>query len=359
MTDPDRVSADLPSAAACAEAAAWIARLHGEERTVQVEAGFKRWLAASVEHRAAFDMANDLWTSIEDRPKPRTPAFVRWPQAGFVITWPRALAAAVVIAMVTISIALYPHDMGLATRVGEQRNLTLQDGTRVSLNTASRIHVRYDRSVRRVELDKGEAYFEVAKRSDWPFVVIAGGKQVVARGTAFLVRRDERNFAVTLVEGKVVVAPAGEAVTASPQTPTSAAGTSGSQSNSDPQNGAVTGADITLAPGQRLMFADHERPRLDRPPLERVTAWQHGQVVLDHTPLADAAAEMNRYSEVELVIEEPEAGRAEVTGIFRVADSESFAVAVAETYHLSVADRGRRIVLSGLPKAVGSDTSEK
>jgi len=242
-----KVSGEVPSAAACAEAAAWIARLHGEGRSTGVEAGFKRWLAACPEHHLAFEMANEIWLSTEHLPKPETPAFVRWPKGGFVVTWPRALAAMAVIALVVIGITLHARDPGLITGVGEQRNLTLEDGSRVSLNTASRIHVTYDSRARRVELDEGEAYFEVARHPNWPFIVVAGGKQVVALGTAFLVRRDEDNLAVTLVEGRVTVAPA-------------------------------QGADITLAPGQRLTFSPHEPPRLDRPPLDRVIAWQRGQV---------------------------------------------------------------------------------
>jgi transmembrane sensor len=351
----EKASASVPSAAACAEAAAWIARLHGEDRTASVETGFKRWLAASPEHRAAFEMANEIWAGTEHLPKPSTPAFVRWPKAGLVITWPRALAAAAVIAIVAVGIGVYSRDSGLTTRIGEQRNLNLEDGTRVSLNTASRIHVRYDRTARRVELDQGEAYFEVAKHPDWPFIVIAGGKQVVARGTAFLVRRDEDSLAVTLVEGKVTVAPAGESVAS---TPASSGSASGSGVPERPGSGGAT-ADITLAPGQRLTFADHEKPKLDHPELDRVTAWQHGQVILDHTPLSDAVAEMNRYSDVALKIEEPEAGRAEVTGIFRIGDSENFAQAVAETYHLTVADRGGQIVLSGIPSGSGGALKEK
>ena len=358
MTDPaEKTTADVPSAAACAEAAAWIARLHGEERTASVEAGFKRWLAASGEHRAAFEMANDIWAGTDHLPKPSTPAFVRWPRAGLVVTLPRALIATFVVAVVTLGISFYFRDSGMTTRVGEQRNFTLEDGTHVSLNTASRIHVRYDRTARRVVLDEGEAYFEVAKHADWPFIVTAGGKQVVARGTAFLVRRDEDRLTVTLVEGKVTVAAAGEAVTSLPAATGSAASAQDPSSAASSQSGA--GPDITLAPGQRLTFADHERPKLDHPELDRVTAWQHGQVILDHTPLADAVAEMNRYSDVALRIEEPEAGRAEVTGIFRVGDSENFAQAVAETYHLRVADRGGQIVLSGRPRSSGGDLTQK
>ena len=111
--------------------------------------------------------------------------------------------------------------------------------------------------------------------------------------------------------------------------------------------------EIVLSPGQRLTFVARELPKLDRPVLEKVTAWQRGQVILDHTPLNDAVAEMNRYSDVQLKIEEPETERAQVTGIFRIGDSESFAQAVAETYRLKVVDHGGEIVISGVPGPQG------
>jgi len=354
VTDLPRKGPEVPSAAACAEAAAWIARLHGENRTLLVEAGFKRWLAASSEHRTAFEMANEVWSSTENVPKPSAPPVVRWPKAALVITFPRALAVAIVIAAIAVAVGFFSPDAGMATRVGEQRNFTLEDGTRVSLNTASRIHVNYNRQARRVDLEEGEAYFEVAKRADWPFIVTAGGKQVVARGTAFLVRRDEDRLAVTLVEGKVTVAPAGSPLALRPQPPTGAMTRSQASSEAQPMT-----PEITLSPGQRLTFVDHERPKVDQPVLERVTAWQRGQVILDHTSLADAVAEMNRYSGAELRIEEPDARRAQVTGIFRLGDSVAFAQAVAETYHLSVAERDGAIVLSGHPQDAGDATTRE
>jgi len=351
MTDTSQTP--IPSAAACADAAAWIARLHGEARTAKVEAGFQRWLAASSEHRAAFEMANDIWVGVERLPK--TPALSNAPRSR--IAWApapaRLFVACAALLLLCVGAWSYWGNPGLSTRAGEQRTLTLEDGTRVYLNTASRMHVRYDRASRRVVLDEGEAYFEVAKHADWPFVVIAGGRQVVARGTAFLVRRDDERIAVTLVEGKVTVAPAGEAVASA------AAPTAPEASTSQPAPAAGTKDQFTLSPGQRVTFAGRDAPKLDQPSIEGVTAWQRGQVVLDHTPLADAVAEMNRYSDIQLKIDDPAARRAEVTGIFRTGDSEYFAQAVSETYHLHVASRGREITLSGSPRVSGADVTHE
>lgn len=174
-----------------------------------------------------------------------------------------------------------------------------------------------------MELDQGEAYFEVAKHPEWPFIVDAGTKQVVALGTAFLVRRDGLEVSVTLVEGKVA---------------------------SD---------DIVLAPGQRLTFVGATAPRVDRPALDRETAWRRGQIILDHTTVAEAVLDMNCYSELQLLVVAPEARREEVTGIFRVGDSERFANAVAATYGLHVEHRRGQIVLSGLPEGSGRAVDQK
>jgi len=188
----------------------------------------------------------------------------------------------------------------------------------VYLNTATHIVVHYDRHSRRVELEAGEALFDVAKSSDRPFMVTAGDRQVTALGTSFVVRRDAQRLAVTLVEGKVTV-----------------------------------NQTFTLSPGQRLTLTPGGGARLDMPSLEIATAWRRGQVILDDTPLSSAVAEMNRYSPVELVIEQPEAGRLLISGLFQAGDSASFARAIAATYGLTALNKGDRIVLAGVPRSGG------
>lgn len=222
--------------------------------------------------------------------------------------------------MVAVGITLlFLRTDGVSTVVGEQRTLTLQDGSRVYLNTNSRAVVRFDRQARRVELEKGEALFEVAQNAALPFIVTAGDRQVRALGTAFVVRRDPQQLAVTLVEGKVAV--------------------SGNSSQEI----------ATLDPGQRVTFASGQPPRIDRPRLEKITAWQHGQVSLDNTTLADAVSEMNRYNRMQLVIEDPRVAAIRISGVFRAGDSENFVQALVRTYHLQVQDRGSGVIAVGPP----------
>lgn len=362
---------------ALAEASAWIVTLHGPERTPAVERGFQRWLAESPKHQYAFEHATETWS--QTRAAVRRSAQVEISVPGKIDEWPSrkrvraglALAASLLVA--AVGIGGYVQQSGLRTGVGERRTVVLDDGTQVTLNTATRMTVDYDKHRRHVRLESGEAFFEVAKRPEWPFVVTAGDREVTALGTSFLVRRDSTRIAVTLLEGKVRVTSPGSADATPVSSPIETEGKqAGSPTVRERMQGevasstlavgkeALTTSDstgesagedssITLAPGQRIVFAEHVPPVLDRPELQKLTAWQQGLVNIDDLTLAEAVAEINRYSALQLVVEGA-ASDIHVSGVFRVTDVENFAQAVAQTHGLELHKEGRRIVLSGTPQ---------
>jgi len=306
-----------------AEAGVWVARLHGDERGARTEAGFRQWLSAHPLNGPAFELATEVW---EDARELRRVVPIAYPSP----KKPRRQVLAPVLAMavlaVVVSVAyMWPRD--IETGVGEQRLLTLEDGSRVYLNTATRIAVRYERNLRSIELKAGEALFDVTKDAARPFVVHAGEQWVTALGTSFTVRHEPGSTAVVLVTGKVAV----ETRRTNRDRKTSPADTT-----------------MTLRPGQRLTVVDRQ-PSLDTPLIESAIAWRRGQVVLKSTPLAEAIKEMNRYSGTRLEVEEDEAARLRVDGLFQAGDSASFARAVALTYGLTVVERADRIVLQGRP----------
>jgi transmembrane sensor len=317
-----------------------------------VENGFRRWLQEDAVNARAFELATDVWNEAANLRQIVPPVAIahrqvrgrlhRQSPGRFRATW-AALATAAV-ALIVIGIALHLRAGDIGTAVGEQRLLTLEDGTRIYLNTATRVVVHYDDRSRRVELKAGEAIFNVAKRPGWPFIVTAGDRQVTALGTSFLVRRDEQRVAVTLMEGKVVVSslssPAVTTLDEAGSTVTGQSETGVSQPHNDT---------YMMAPGERLTFSGRAIAQLDTPSLEKATAWRRGQVVLDDTQLAAAAVEMNRYSSVKLVIEDPQTRNLLVNGLFQAGDSLSFANAVAQTYGLRVIQQEEEIVLSGVP----------
>lgn len=241
------------------------------------------------------------------------------------------IAATTCAAATAIAIFWFSTGDHYTTAIGEQRIITLLDGTRLSLNSDTRIDVDLQKTQRHIILKRGEAYFEVTHDPSRPFIVTAGNRTVTALGTTFLVRYDPQITAVTLVEGKVTVAPAADANPPSPRERRGAGGEALS---------AGTAEAVTLSPGERLTFAPTGTASIDIPKPETTAAWRRGEVILDDTPLRAAATEMNRYERQHLVIDDPEVAKLPVSGIYKTGDTIGFAHAVATVYGLQITTSG-------------------
>jgi transmembrane sensor len=307
-----------------AQAAVWVTDLHGPERSPELEAGLRRWLAEDPRHGKAFELATEAWQRsgnlpayLPDQPRPTTPLSASFPMRstrGARYT----LAGAVALSLVLATGFYLLTDPTLSTGYAEQRTVGLADGTEVTLNANSRLIVDYTDQLRKVTLTQGEALFNVTKHQSRPFVVVIGSRKVIALGTSFDVRREDNgqpSFTVTLIEGRVAVEPlAGPNII--PFEPV----------------GAIT----LLTPGQRLHFAAHTPDALDSPPIDKVTAWRRGQLIFEDTSIREAANEFNRYGKHRLTVDASVSDKFRVGGVFRIGDPESFARAMANAYALRI-----------------------
>ena len=314
-----------------AEAAVWVARLHSSSRTHAVEAGFRRWLETDARNKEAFELATKAWESggsFRVGQLPRISHHMRRGSTSALSEHRYSVILGIILCIVSIGgvVEYIRQRSNVTTALGEQRSMTLEDGSRITLNTKTRLSVHFEESRRLIRLEEGEALFDVAKNSARPFIVEAGGRQVRAVGTEFIVRREPHLMTVTLMEGTVQVSVPSETHLISTEATFPFPGT-------------------TLTVGQRLTLADDSKPLIDQPPIDSVLAWRRGEVVLDKTPLAAAVEEMNRYSLVKLVLDDVPTN-IQLSGIFRAGDSARFAEAVAETYHLRVNSGANRITLS-------------
>jgi transmembrane sensor len=304
------------------EAATWMARLRDEQRGPDVEAELQQWLGESAEHQRAFKRMAQVWEQAGNiRMRARADVSVTRRGRSRFSPW-AAAAAAALLAVITIT-TVYWRDNVFTTAVGQQRVRVLRDGTQVVLNTDTRIEVNYDERFRRVRLVRGEARFEVSKRPTWPFLVSVGDQEIRALGTSFIVRHDkDQDLSVTLVDGRISVAPVAGNGEAPPQAPQ------------------------VLVPGQRLVISRHHAPAMDRPELSRVTAWERGRVEFDATPLEEATTEMNRYTTTRLIVPDPEVAQLRIGGVFRAGDSDEFVKIVTSVLGLQADRNGADIVLS-------------
>ena len=321
-----------------AEAAAWIARLHGPARSIEMEAGFRAWLAADPENGRQFEHVTEVWDA-GTAPISGIARMQHWSPQSVRSPWLLAAACVVVaIGAAVWGVNRFWLDPSYSTGIGEQRVLRLADGSRVTLNASTRVVVKYGDAERGIQIERGEALFEVADNPRQPFVVRAGLHRIKALGTAFVVRYDVDQTAVTLVEGKVAV---------SSQQPEQAQDHAAGSAVQAPGDSASWDLrhEIILTAGQRLTLGGQSLPKLDTPRLDIVTAWRRGEVMLDKTSLADVVTEMNRYDETTLVIDDPDIAALRISGIYQTGDNNGFAATIAKLYGLQVVREGHRIYL--------------
>lgn len=283
-----------------AEAAAWLSRLRADDRSEADACAFQAWLAADARHAAAFEAINAVWDAAGGLARD---VRARKALRGSV-TRRRAVLAGVgtfIAASAGFSVWESAYAGVYETDVGEQKHVALDDGTQVFLDTDTRIRVRYSAALRKIELDRGRADFRVAPDSRRPFVVRAAGQEIVATRTTFDVRRDGDRVSVVLIAGKAALK------SGTPLLPK---------------------AQDVLTAGERVVATTTEFKR-DKPNLVPLLAWQTGQAIFENERLADAAAEMNRYTTMKLAVGDPTIAGLRMSGVYRVGDNASFARSVA------------------------------
>jgi len=201
--------------------------------------------------------------------------------------------------------ALNPNAAIYRTAVGERTSVTLPDGSIAILNTDTLLKVAYTGHERGVRLVRGQALFEVAHNKRVPFQVYAGDRRVTAVGTMFDVRLDAKKVKVTLVEGVVRVA----ALTAKP--------------SALPQQ-------VTMTAGEELQAGPLATMTIKTADVAAETSWKSGVVVFKAETLAQAAAEVNRYTDRPVRLADASLADYRITGVFKTGDPDNFAQAVTE-----------------------------
>jgi transmembrane sensor len=318
---------------------------------------FAAWLKASplnVEEYLAFALiARDLREVCRDSPEsleellaraqgePASPVAPLWPRLSGLTAaashrW-RAAAAGIAGCAVALTLLavwrVVPHvhrsapdpvtTLRFATGHGEQATQRLPDASVVHLNSDSVVTIRFSTQERRVELESGEADFEVAPAPGRAFRVAAGVAEAIAVGTQFDVRLKGGSTVITVARGRVIVAPAARAA------------------------GSPALADIHLGPDEQVSVAADEWPAAPvAVDAQRATAWLHRQIAFEHEPLERVASEFNRYSAKPIEIATPALRKLEISGQFATDDTEAFVAFLRSLQHVRVEVTATRIIVS-------------
>jgi transmembrane sensor len=312
------------------EAGTWDARLRAPNCKEQERAAHREWMQAHPRNAKAFE---ELQAIINDLPRlaatpeiqsMRAAAVERmyedatetsrrrhWLPIGGAIAASLAIMASATIYLAqpsqispTANIVQNDPTPTFSTEIGERTDVALNDGSAATLNTDSKINVRYREDERAILLVKGEAHFNVAHNKERPFVVYAGDYKVIAVGTAFDVKAIGKEVEVTVTEGKVQV------IRIYPD---------GTQA---PQGGA------SLVAGQQFSGRQEGPSYRRKADIAKATSWRKGNAIFDDLPLQLAANEMNRYSNVKLTITDPQLASTRINGMFITGSQDSFVEAL-------------------------------
>lgn len=290
------------------EAATWLAKLNSGEVTFEEREQFSRWVGQSQENRDAYFALRKRWQHLNDAldhaplPKPRYSKY-----SGL------ALVASLLLVVSLFTLRNDIQNAALAdytTAVGEQKLLTLADGSTVVMNTDTALAVAYSQGERRIRLLQGEADFIVAHDRSRPFVVSSKNRTVTALGTEFSVASWEDDFTVTVFASAVRIAQDQEIV-----------------------------AD-RLQQGQQLVLDGAGMPRINQHAnLQEALAWREGKLVFTAKPLGDVIKEINRYRPGKLILLSPTAASKPVSGIFDRQQLDNLISVMAGEMNLKLVNR--------------------
>lgn len=335
-----------------AAAAAWFERREWSNWDAAAEEALETWLSESTAHRIAFVRLEAAWERAERlkalgagvppgrvparpsfgfmRAKPAIPLSKEPPIVSGVAHdkdgWPAGRNWAVgfsSVAAVLVLVVWYHSEARwhiYGTPVGTIAPVVLADGSRITLDSNTRIEVALDTDRRLVRLDQGEALFDVAKDPMRPMIVEVADKRVTAVGTEFSVRRDSDEIRVLVKEGRIRIddgrGPAG-------------ANTAELDAGGE---ASTNGSDIAT-----------ERVGLTE--IERALSWREGYLEFHETPLPQVVAEFNRYRVQRIEIDDPRLNAIRIGGRFRCTDVTAFLALLEKGFPVAVTRDGTRVGL--------------
>jgi Fe2+-dicitrate sensor, membrane component len=316
------------------EATDWVARQASGRIEPSDQIALDAWLSADRRHRGAFLRARALWHRLNDASvvstlngeiagdnavnignpsdfltKRRTPVQRRVVIGGAVAAGIGAL----------LFWGTKPRGELIETGPAEFRRVSLSDSSIAQLNSSSMVRVAMTPSERQISLLAGEAWFDVAKNPQRPFVVSAGAVRVRAVGTSFSVRKATSGTEIIVSSGTVQI---------------------WDQESNQPKRLATANDIAFVSSGSgRIIVTSSPRDAV------RKLAWRDGNIVLDDQSLEQAVAVFNRYNTNQIVIRDPELRQKRLVGIYRLDQPEEFARDVQELLHVPVRVSNGSIVI--------------
>jgi transmembrane sensor len=379
------------------EAAEWFVEFRTGDPDPAVRTTFDAWIRKSPEHLRAYLEVAEIWQDVpeirhdhrglseallrEARANddniiplhsllpssiPATPSLLpsgenrrRRPARFFV------LAASVLLLLLVGIWTWLDHRQVYATDIGEQRTLTLEDGSRVELNSRTRVRVAYHSNERDLELLEGEALFQVSKDPTRPFIVHTTASDIRAVGTQFDVNKRQAGTTITVVEGAVAVIPSSEQRISSQPVRSSAPRESARPSPRHTYPPAVSqsaveeggSAQPAMRSGVLLMAGQQLTVPLQTPvtltavdvDAAEATSWTEHKLVFKSSPLQEVIEAFNRYNRRKLTLRGGGLANILISGTYTTTDPALLIRFLRDQPDITVTETETQIVISRTP----------
>lgn len=302
-----------PTNALRQQAWVWLRLLNGGQARACDAEGFKRWLRSSPAHQAAFQAARREWNRLgpasgqwlRQHPDDTPPTLA----AGRTANRRRAfLAAGAAAALAGVAVAYPPAGLwpapaqwgaDLRTRTGEQHRMTVAQGL-VTLNTSTSIRRHRHGAQAGIDLLDGETAIDLTQGQR--FTVVAGAGHAEASRAQFAVRYLDGQACVTCMQGDVQV--------------------------------VHLAGSRRLQAGQQVRYDQRRLGEIAGVRADAVSAWRHGELMFDGTPLEDVIDEINRYRPGRVVLMNTAVRHQPVTGSFYLASLDQALNQLQHTFGL-------------------------
>lgn len=210
------------------------------------------------------------------------------------------------------------------TSVGQQENYSLNDGSIITLGPKTRILVEFNKHQRFLRLLQGEAYFDVAKDLERPFIVQAGVTTVEAVGTSFNVNRRSNSVVVSVVEGVVRLA---------------------SSSDEKAQSEKLDLTKSRLMQGEEAVYEQDKTAWVFHQLEPRSISWREGSLAYVNERLDKVVEDINRYSHIKLVVGDQDVANLVFTGTVLNHQISDWVKGLERTFPVRLLEFEDRIVL--------------
>lgn len=215
------------------------------------------------------------------------------------------------------------------TGIGEHRLVTLEDGSEILLGGKSAVRVDFSNDARVVVLDSGEALFTVAKDVKRPFKVRVSNALVTAIGTQFNIRKATNKVVVSVTEGVVHLS-----------------------SYNDVGDLKLLAPDIVrkeLTAGQQVSYGERgEVSGIEETSVSKMVSWRDGQLIYIEEPLREVVADINRYYDGELVIEDSTVADLLFTGTVRKDEIVDWLGGLTAVFPVRIVNQGNQLKIASL-----------